>query len=204
MEYDIFLFSCFWCSSGVQASCLQHLKDFDSDEIVPSKAKHFAKNLRKSLQRRFPNFGLDEKVVGFGNFLDPHLKGIHLDQIGRLEEYVNAVTKAISGYEAPSGDTEEEIVKETEKLTPTEKLLRKKNNPLSEVFDIRSSGVKEAEKEIKVYRQLPFCPRSESFLTWWMSHADALLRMTIFDNWQFQHHHLLASNFSTLQPCLTQ
>ena len=158
----------------------EHLKDVDSDESAPDKAKHFAKNLRKSLQRRFPNFGLDEKVVGFGNFLDPHLKGVHLDQIGRLEQYVNAVSKAISGYEAPSGDTEEEIVIENEKLTPTEKLLRKKNNPLSEVFDIRSSGVKEAEEEIKVYRQLPLCPRSESILTWWKSHADVLPRLTVF------------------------
>ena len=46
-------------------------------------------------------------------------------------EYVNAVSKAISGYEATSGDTEEEIVIENEKLTPTE------------MFDIRSSGVNE-------------------------------------------------------------
>ena len=95
-------------------------------------------------------------------------------------EYVNAVSKAISGYEAPSGDTEEEIVIENEKLTPTEKLLRRKTYLLSEVFDVRSSGVKQAEKEIEVYRQLPLCPRSESILAWWKSNADVLPRLTVF------------------------
>ena len=47
--------------------------------------------------------------------------------------YVNAVSKAFCGYEGSIGDTKEEIVTWTEKLTLTEKLLRKKTNPLPKI-----------------------------------------------------------------------
>ena len=151
----------------------EHLKDVMKDASVPPKAQLFARRLRRSFQRRFPNFGLDDKTVGFANFLDPRLKGVHLEQCGKFEDYMEAVVRAIRGYEDPRDEhAEEDFENNREKLTPTEKLLMKKKTQLSELFDERTKGEKAAEKEIEVYRKLPSCPQDESILAWWKAHAE--------------------------------
>ena len=109
------------------------------------------------------------------------LKGVHLEQCGKFDDYMEAVVRATRGYEDPSDEqTEEDSENNKKKLTPTEKLLMKKSTRLSEVFDERTKGEKAAEKEIEVYRNLPPCPKDESILAWWKAHAEALPRLSEF------------------------
>ena len=61
----------------------EQLKEMINDEEEHSNVKAFAKNLRRSIQRRFPDYALGEKIVGFGNFLDPRLKGIRKAHLRR-------------------------------------------------------------------------------------------------------------------------
>ena len=44
-------------------------------------------------------------------------------------------------------------------LTPTERLLKKKFNPLSDVFDTKSQEVKAAEKELELHKSLLLCSK---------------------------------------------
>ena len=122
--------------------------------------------------------------MGFGNFLDPRLKGIHLDQVGRLEAYINSVKRAILTTHV--AETEDVVRNENNdnpaidvaNLTPTERLLKKKFNPLSDVFDTKSQEVKAAEKELELYKSLPLCSKEGHILKWWKTHSYVLPRLT--------------------------
>ena len=106
----------------------------------PSATRAYAKNLRKHLQQRFPNFGLNHKVVVLGNFLDPHLKGVHIEKAGKMSDTLEVVKQMISKYNLPQnedksdhGDSED--IDEVE-MTATQKLLSVvEAEPLSRVFD---------------------------------------------------------------------
>ena len=128
------------------------MDEIRSKNDVPSEAKLFSKELKRSIQKRFPNYGLGDKHVGFANFLDPRLKGIHLEQIGRFNDYIHSVKIALSGVDgigtSEDVDMTEERLVDDAALTPTLKLLKKKFNPLSSTFDSRSNGEKVAEKEV--------------------------------------------------------
>ena len=144
------------------------------------------KNFKRSNQRRFSDYALGEKIVGFGNFLDPRLKGIHLDQVGRMEAFTNSVKRAI--LTTHTAETEDVVRNEKNNnpafdvanLTPTERVLRKKFNPLSDVFDTKSQEVKAAEKELELYKSLPLCSKEGHILEWWKAHSDVLPRLTAF------------------------
>ena len=175
----------------------EQLKDVIGDVTEHMYVKHFAKNLRRSLQRRFPDYGLNEKIFGFANFLDSRLKGIHLEQVGAMEKYTEAVTKAIAG----SGEDGMEDILEVDqsnnnnapqvKVTPTEKLLRKKFDPISNVFETKSKGEVAAEKELDLYRSLPICTEKDGVLCWWKDHSEVMPRLATFAK------HILAVPAST-------
>ena len=159
----------------------QQLNDKVKDLSVPPTAKLFAKKLKRSFQKRFPNFGLDDKTTGFANFLDPRLKGVHLGQCELLDSYKKSVVRAVRGYDGGSENNEVESENNNGKmLTPTEKLLKNQSNRLSEVFDDRSRGEKDAEKEIEVYLKLPACSKDEKVLDWWKAHSESLPRLSEF------------------------
>ena len=157
----------------------ERLKEFIRSEVSDDVTKHFARNLLADLRQRFPNHGLDCLASCYGNFLDPRLKGIHLEEIGELHDYVEGITRNISTYdvEKEGQDDESDVSDVNENLTPTEKLLRKKNPAQNQ--EVKSKSVIAAEKEIETYRNLPPCPQDQSVLLWWKSHQDILPRLSI-------------------------
>ena len=59
------------------------VKTFDKFIISPENSKFgigFARQLKKQVLNRFPNFGCEEKVRRVANFLAPQYKGIHLEE----------------------------------------------------------------------------------------------------------------------------
>ena len=174
------------------AECLYDLDEGLKAKIenteTPSWARALAKNLKKSLVKRFPSYGLTERLFGYGNFLDPHLKGIHLEK----EKLMNAVTSSMKGmickFDVPQEKEDENKNKpvdiEEENLSATEKLLKKKRDPLSNVFDEEeSAGASAAKKEIDVYMKLPLCTRKDDVLQWWADHSNILPRLSILARW---------------------
>ena len=49
-------------------------------------AKKFAKELQKSLNKRFPNHGSEHKIRRIANYLAPQYKGMHLSEFNKMEE----------------------------------------------------------------------------------------------------------------------
>ena len=157
----------------------ERLKDFIRSDVSDVVSKDFAKNLLADLRERFPNHGLDCLASCYGNFLDPRLKGIHLEEIGELHDYVEGITRNISTYEVEkeAEEDDESIVSDVnENLTPTEKLLMKKTPAQNQ--EVKSKSVIAAEKEIETHRNLPPCPQDQSVL-WWKSHQDILPRLSV-------------------------
>ena len=46
----------------------------------------FAKELKKQIEKRFPNIGTENKLRRFANYLAPAYKGIHLETVNKLQE----------------------------------------------------------------------------------------------------------------------
>ena len=163
------------------------LKVKSDDMATPRFAKAYAKNLSKNIKARFPNYGLDQSVVAYANFLDPHLKGIHVKQMKLMDVIKKKVNDSIAGFSVEAeamvvdnNNEEAERNVEVENLTGTEKLLQKQRNPLSNVFDEGGSGEKEADREIDLYLSLPPCSREANVLRWWQEHENILPRLSIF------------------------
>ena len=59
--------------------CMEEgLRDFINDVENDKFGITFAREMKKNLEKRFPNYGLDVFVRRAANYLDPHFKGIHL------------------------------------------------------------------------------------------------------------------------------
>ena len=173
------------------AECLYDLDEGLKAKIenggTPRLAKTYAKNLKNSLVKRFPAYGLNERLFGYGNFLDPHLKGIHVEK----EKLMNAVTESVKGmiskFDVPEeiADRNEENTLEFDEvaMSATEKLLKKKRDPLSNVFEVESVGDRAAQEEIDVFKKLPSCGRKDDVLKWWAEHSNILPRLSILARW---------------------
>ena len=165
------------------------LKEKIDDPENPAVTKAYAKNLQKHLRARFPNFGLDMKIVLLANFLDPHLRGIHIEQKGLMGEAKAAVKTLIKAYDVPNEiEAHENIADSTESMSATQRLLvsRKESRPTDSVFDEgleQTSGEKAADAEISLYLTLPYCTRNVSVLAWWSDNEKRLPRLSILARW---------------------
>ena len=162
------------------------LKAESENLMKPPVTRAYAKNLRRHLKERFPSYGLKQKVVLLGNFLDPHLKGVHIEKAGMMVTAAANVKEMISQYNAPQPDDNvdqrDSQVSDEEEITATEKLLR--SVPRSSVFDEeQTSGQRAAQEELDIFKKLPRCPRSKDILEWWSEHESMLPRLSILAKW---------------------
>ena len=84
----------------------------------------------------------------------------------------------VNNVENNNIDSEEE----GQTLTATQKLIKKKRNPVSNVFDVdgdANANTKAIEHEIEVYKKLPSCSRKDDVLDWWKVHENILPRLSI-------------------------
>ena len=168
---------------------------FDIDEglrrnlenpAIPAVTKAYARNLKNHLIARFPNYGLDEKFVLFDNFLDPHLRGIHIEQKGLMAGAKAGVKTLIKAYNVSEENGENESDDgSSENMSATQRLLmsRKERQPVSSIFDEQSSGEKAADAEISLYMTLPYCTRNVDVLSWWSENEKRLPRLSILARW---------------------
>ena len=56
----------------------------------------FAKELKKNLEKRFPNHGTNVFEIRAANFLDPHFKGIHLRKFKQLDSTKQQIEECIN------------------------------------------------------------------------------------------------------------
>ena len=157
------------------------------DPAKPAVTRSYARNLKNHLKIRFPKFGLGTKVVLLANFIDPHLRGIHIEQAGLMVAAKANVKRLLKAYDIPEeNDENANEVASTEDMSATQKLLksRKDSQPLANVSDEgQSSGEKAAEAEMNLYATLPPCARSIDVLRWWSENERSLPRLSILARW---------------------
>ena len=128
-------------------------------------ALSFARTLKRKLEERFPNQGMDVEERCFANYLDPRFKGIHLALVamkGRIKESIKE--KFGEGMHHTDNILDEV---DMAPLSPTSKLLHQ-NQMMNE-----QQGSK-MEQEMAQYEQMISPDRDSNILDFWKSHQVAL------------------------------
>ena len=159
----------------------------EATEESDPKAAEFVQVLRKELESRFPAFGTTNLPNAIGNYLNPAVKGCHLDLLNKLEEVKEKMEELLCEWKPEQEEMELEREKsEPKKLTATERLKkqmqeRKEKAPKgrpkkSSVFSTKSSHLsRRFQNECSTYEKvLPYAPSDVEQLTWWKIHQEAL------------------------------
>ena len=163
---------------------LEEIIETDDEESVGE----FAAALKAELGKRFPNYGADNILNAMANYLNPSLKGCHLDYLNKLDSVKEKMQEKLCEWKEESENVEElENEKpEPKKMTATEMLKlqmmeRKTNAPKgrpkkSSVFSNRGSHFsKRFSNECDTYEKvLPFAPSQVDQLQWWKIHEESL------------------------------
>ena len=79
----------------------------------------FARELKKQIEKRFPNIGTDNKMRRFANYLAPAYKGIHLEAENRLDETKAEISAELFNPNDATAGTETESDQVDLNLSPT-------------------------------------------------------------------------------------
>ena len=145
----------------------------------------FAKELKSQVEKRFPNKGGDDKIRRMANLLNPHLKGLHLEDMELVEETKKDIEMEVKKMESnqKENSVEEEVIEEdTTPLSPNSKLRKKlqsKQNMQSKqqtnYTQFRGQSNTPLEKEFVSYmKQYSFSKKGHSILNWWRKHEKVL------------------------------
>ena len=143
----------------------------------------FAKELKKNLERRFPNHGLNVFERRAANYLDPHFKGIHLKKFQEIEatkaEIEKLIVDAQKDSEVDDATAEEETnnnrTNNQGNMSPTSKLRM-------EMEDINPSEKENStiKKEMDLYEAHEISKKEESVLMWWKAHEKSMPNLAKF------------------------
>ena len=147
---------------------------------------NFTKMLREKLEVRFPKFGTDRELHRFGNYLNPCLKGLHLQLLHIFEDTKDEMEEKLGEWKIGEKDEieleeEMEVTEPPAKLTITEMLKRKmraekeRSSGLSAIFSNSSastSTVSRFRKECLSYEELPDASSDVEQLQWWKNHQE--------------------------------
>lgn len=135
----------------------------------------FARELKKNLNKRFPNHGMDNRLRRAANFLDPRFKGIHLDSAGRLESTMDELEEDWNDIK-PEEPMEAHTAVETPdnyaaQLSPTSKLRNRLQMRTNLVDQMRQTKIR---KEMEKYSSFSTPPQGVNVLSWWKRHESIL------------------------------
>ena len=155
----------------------QDLKDI-LDEAEDEMTTRYARSLLESLERRFPQWGMESDPAAWGNLLNPRLKGLLLTEQGIYQETVDRLQAWIETKpDIDSSDNKSatpEVRTEEEpgnKLTPMEKLKKKRFGNTSDFVNTVEMDLK---KELAIYHQLPEPTKGQNILQFWKENCSVL------------------------------
>lgn len=149
----------------------------------------FARELKKNLDKRFPNHGLDVFEQRAANYLDPHFKGIHLRKFKQFDSTKDRVENFIMEAleEDANGDINAGLNNNVDnagggEMSPTSKLR----------FEFEAQEPAEREeskirKEMSLFDKLEVAPKEVDVLNWWKSNEKLCLILPNLpeEYWQF-------------------
>ena len=142
----------------------------------------FGRELRRQLEKRFPEKGTNNPLACMANFLSPKLKGIDLEESDKLESTKDLIEKEwnkmkasddslLSAVEEQPGEADEDI-----ELSPTSK-LRKKMQARAQSTGVqqrRRNRIPPIRREMIQYETFTVAHKESSVLEWWRGHETIL------------------------------
>ena len=135
----------------------------------------FARELKKQIEKRFPNKGAESQERRQANYLAPQYKGALLDPIDMLEV---TRTEIKAKVEMETGQIETDNNAELEEatnvqLSPTSKLIKQHKAKLKRSKNINQEQTK-IEIEMERYEGFSNPGRNVDVLQWWKAHQSVL------------------------------
>ena len=163
----------------------------EATEQSDPKAAEFVEVLREELESRFPAFGTTNLPNAMGNYLNPAVKGCHLELLNKLEEVKEKMEELLCEWKPEQEEMENQQLEreksEPRKLTATERLKKQMQErkekatkgprpKKSAVFSTKSSHLsRRFQNECSTYEKvLPYAPSDVDQLMWWKIHQEAL------------------------------
>ena len=142
----------------------------------------FGRELKRQIERRFPEKGTTKPLACMANYLSPKLKGIHLEESDKLESTKDLVEvewnkmraaddSLVSVVEEQPGEEDGDI-----QLSPTSK-LRKKVQARSQSTGVqqrRRDRIPPIRKEMIQFETFSLAKKDTSVLDWWKGHESIL------------------------------
>jgi hypothetical protein len=156
------------------------LDDFIANPVNCNYGKGFARELKKQLDKRFPNLGTDRWQRNVANYIDPTIKGIHTEAAGMLEETKEKikvesdkidstiVEEPVDNHTVPFIQTEEVGLSPNSKLR---KRLQSRQQPTFTQTNREEQGVM---KEMRKYEVFSIAKKGTKILQWWKNHENVL------------------------------
>jgi hypothetical protein len=132
----------------------------------------FARELKRNLEKRFPNLGMDLSLRRMANFLDPSFKGLHLSVKNLLDDTKTEIETEAKKFDCQDVENEEtEVADNSAILSPTSK-LRKQLRTATEVHHRRRRS--KVRMEIEKYETFSTPGKDVDILLWWKVHEAVL------------------------------
>ena len=138
----------------------------------------FGRELKRQIERRFPEKGTTKPLACMANFLSPKLKGIHLEESDKMEATKDLVQEewekmkaaddsVLSAVGEQPGEPEEDV-----QLSPTSKLRKKvqARTQSTGVQQRRRNRIPPIRREMIQYDTFTLAKKDTSVLDWWRDH----------------------------------
>ena len=137
----------------------------------------FARELKKNIEKRFPNTGTDDKLRRFANYLAPQYKGIHLEATKTLDSTKVEIKDDVNSHADHHPEPEHEAAQvEVVPLSPTSRLRKKlmDRQQRTEIEGFHADRISPIEKEIMRYESFSLPDKHVDILQWWRTHEKVL------------------------------
>ena len=153
-----------------------NLENLSDSPTESQSVKEFAKMLLGRLNARFPNHGTEDLLQAMGNYLNPDLRGLHLEDFAGLKEKTKSEMKKMFESEENSNDLNDTVESNEDQvdfldlseLNPTERRIRMRALQKARL-ESRPTAAEEKglDLEFKVYEALPMKDPNTEALKWW-------------------------------------
>jgi hypothetical protein len=149
----------------------ENINTFIKDEGNTTYGIGFAKELKTQIEKRFPNKGADDGIRRMANYLNPHLKGLHLEDMELIEETKKDIEEEVKKMDKSQEEenVEEEVdVEDSTPLSPNSKLRKKmQSKQQRNSTQFRGQLKTPLQKEFQLYMNYSYSKKGLSILNWW-------------------------------------
>ena len=134
----------------------------------------FARSLKRNIEKRSPNKGMEVQERRFANYLAPQFKGVHLLTENRLQstkDEIEAASNKLDNVEEDNAEQEDSDSDNNVELSPTSKLMKQSQARFD--FSNRRNLTK-IRIEMEKFEVFSMASKDVDILQWWKKHESVL------------------------------